>query len=72
MSLYPFTPDKDIVFEFGIPQQRISDTARFLGIIKSKEARAEAREYLRKQGLQFIERRGGDQSKNKKSKPKRK
>lgn len=65
MSLYPFTPDNDLVFEFGIPAHRIKDVARVLGGIKSKEARLEAREYLRKQGLNLIERRGGDQTKGK-------
>lgn len=66
MALYPFTPDKDLVFEFGIPADRIRDTARFLGIIKSSDARREAVEYLRKQHIEFIQRRGGDHTKNKK------
>ena len=67
MALYPFTPDKDLVFEFGIPADRIRDTARVLGIIKSSDARREAVEYLRKQHIEFIQRRGGDQTKNKKN-----
>ena len=61
MAAYPFTPDKDLEFEFGIPVPRIRDTARVLGQIKSPEARAEAREYLQKQHRELIERRGGDQ-----------
>ena len=61
MAAYPFTPDKDLEFEFGIPLPRIRDTAKLLGQIKSPEARAEAREYLQKQHLELIERRGGDQ-----------
>ena len=61
MAAYPFTPDKDLEFEFGIPVTRIRDTARVLGQIKSPEARAEAREYLQKQHRELIERRGGDQ-----------
>ena len=60
MAAYPFTPDKDLEFEFGIPVHRIRDTARLLGVIKSPEARAEAREYLQKQHIEMIERRGGD------------
>ena len=65
MAAYPFTPDKDLEFEFGIPVQRIRDTARVLGQIKSPEARAEAREYLHKQHIELIQRRGGDQGNHK-------
>ena len=72
MSLYPYTPDKDLVFEFGIPADRIRDTARVLGIIKSTEDRHEAVEYLRKQHIEFIQRRGGDQTKGKKKNTRRK
>lgn len=68
MSLYPFTPDKDLVYEFGIPVDRIRETARVLGVIKSSDARREAVEYLRKQHIEFIQRRGGDQTKGKKKK----
>lgn len=66
MALYPFTPDKDLVLEFNIPVDRIREIARLLGVIKSTEARREAVEYLRKQHIEFIQRRGGDQTKNKK------
>ena len=65
MAAYPFTPDKDLEFEFGIPVPRIRDTARVLGQIKSPEARAEAREYLQKQHLELIQRRGGYQGNHK-------
>ena len=65
MAAYPFTPDKDLEFEFGIPVPRIRDTARVLGQIKSPEARAEAREYLQKQHRELIQRRGGDQGNHK-------
>lgn len=61
MALYPFTPTEDLTFEFGLPPQRISYVATALSVIKSKEERDKAREYLQKQGLQLIERRGGDQ-----------
>lgn len=71
MALYPFTPDKDLVFEFGVPTDRIRETARVLGLIKSKEARLEAVEYLHRQHREMIERRGGDQTKNTKPKKKR-
>lgn len=59
LSLYPYTPDKDLVFEFGIPDNRIRDVARILGLVKSAEERREAVEYMRRQQLDFIERRGG-------------
>lgn len=68
MALYPFTPDKDLVLEFGLPVDRIREVARVLGVIKSKESRQEAVEYLRKQHIEFIQRRGGDQTKGKKKK----
>ncbi len=61
MALYPFTPTEDLTFEFGLPPQRISYVATALSVIKSKEERDKAREYLQKQGLQLIERRGGKQ-----------
>lgn len=68
MALYPFTPDKDLVLEFNIPVDRIRDLARILGVVKSAEARREAVEYLRKQHIEFIQRRGGDQTKGNKKK----
>lgn len=61
MALYPFTPDNDLVLEFNIPADRIREVARMLGVIKSPEARREAREYLQRQHIEFIERRGGNQ-----------
>lgn len=66
MALYPFTTDNDLVFEFGIPVNRIRDTARVLGVMKSPEERKAAVEYLRKQHIEFIQRRGGDTTKGKK------
>lgn len=61
MAAYPFTPTDDLSLEFGITPARINYVAQTLGAIKSKEARLEAREYLRKQNIQFIDRRGGNQ-----------
>ena len=69
MALYPFTPDKDLVLEFNIPADRIREVARVLGVIKSPEARREAREYLQKQHIELIERRGGNQGNFPISKP---
>lgn len=61
MAAYPFTPDKDLEFEFGIPVGRIRETARVLGLIKSPESRREAVDYLQRQHRELIQRRGGDQ-----------
>ena len=69
MALYPFTPDKDLVLEFNIPAERIREIARVLGAIKSTEARREAKEYLRVQHIELIERRGGNQGNFPISKP---
>ena len=69
MALYPFTTDKDLVLEFNIPADRIREVARVLGVIKSPEARREAREYLQRQHVEFIERRGGNQGNFPISKP---
>ena len=66
MALYPFTPDKDLVLEFNIPADRIREVARVLNVTKSPDARREAVEYLRKQHIEFIQRRGGDRSKSNK------
>lgn len=69
MALYPFTTDKDLVLEFNIPADRIREVARVLGVVKSPEARREAREYLQRQHVEFIERRGGNQGNFPISKP---
>ena len=60
------------MLEFGLPREKIRYVASILGQVKSKEARKEAVEYLRKQGIELVERRGGDQSKLKKKKTKNK
>lgn len=69
LSLYPYTPDKQLVYEFGLPQHRIHDVAVTLGLMKSKEARQEAVEYLRRQDRQIVDRRGGDQGNHTNVKP---
>ena len=69
MSLYPFTPTEDLEFEFGIPRNRIAFVANMLKTIKSTEARREAVEYLKKQHIEFIQRRGGNQGNFPMSKP---
>ena len=64
LCLYPFTSTDDIEFEFGIKDRYIRFVNQVLGQVKSPEARKAARDYLRRQGLELIERRGGDQGKH--------
>ena len=61
INLYPFTTDGDLAHEYGISPQQVKYIAKLLNMTKSKEARQEAREYLQKQNLELIERRGGEQ-----------
>ena len=63
MAAYPFTPTEDLAFEIGLPVQRIRYVAEAFNVLKSKEKRDEAREYLRKQQIELVDRRGGDQGK---------
>lgn len=63
MAAYPFTPTEDLAFEIGLPVQRIRYVADAFNVMKSKEKRDEAREYLRKQQIELVDRRGGDQGK---------
>jgi len=61
MAAYPFTPTEDLSFEIGLPAHRIRYVADAFHVMKSKEKREEARDYLSRQGIELIERRGGDQ-----------
>ena len=61
INLYPYTPDKDIEFEFGIPVDKIRYISSILGAIKSTEQREDARDYLRRQKMELVDRRGGIQ-----------
>ena len=61
MAAYPFTPTEDLSFEIGLPAQRIRYVAEAFNVMKSKEKREEARDYLRKQQIELVDRRGGDQ-----------
>ena len=69
INLYPFTTDGDIAYEFGIRVEQVRDIAKTLKLVKSTEARREAADYLRRQHLQLIERRGGDQGNHVNIKP---
>jgi hypothetical protein len=68
MALFPFTPDDDLFLEFGIPKERLRYVAQVFNVMKSKSERDAAREYLMKQKLQLVDRRGGNQTKKKKGK----
>ena len=59
INLYPFTTDGDITKEYGITREQVRTVAKILKMAKSKEARQEAVEYLRKQDKEMIQRRGG-------------
>ena len=61
MAAFPFTPTEDLSFEIGLPAHRIRYVAEAFNVLKSKEKREEAREYLRKQQMELVDRRGGDQ-----------
>lgn len=65
VNLYPFTTDKDLSFEFGIKIEQVRYIAKILKLSKSAEARHEAADYLRRQHIEFIQRRGGDQGNHK-------
>lgn len=68
MALFPFTPDDDLFLEFGIPKERLRYVAQVFNVMKSKSERDAAREYLMKQKLQLVDRRGGNQTNKKKGK----
>ena len=59
INLYPYTTDIVLHEEFGISDNKIKALANALRLCKSKEARQAAREYLQRQGLDLVERRGG-------------
>ena len=59
INLYPYTTDIVLHEEFGISENKIKALANALRLCKSKEARQAAREYLQRQGLDLVERRGG-------------
>ena len=69
VNLYPFTTDNDLAFEFGIKVDQVRYIARILKLAKSKEKRQEAVDYLRRQHIEFVQRRGGNQGNFPMSKP---
>ena len=68
---YPIANDRDMVEEMGISITTLRYIARVLRLVKSPEARREAKERLKRHGIEMIERRGGDQTKDKREKQKK-
>lgn len=65
---YPIHNDIDMSEELGISVTTLRYIAKVLRLAKSPEARREAKERLRRHGIEMIERRGGDQTKDKRQK----
>lgn len=61
MSAFPFTPTQKLAKEFEVSPQRIVQNAELCGVVKSTEIRAEAKDYLARQGLKLDDDRGGNQ-----------
>ena len=61
MAAFPFTPTKKLAGEFEVAPRRIEQNAELCGVEKSAELRAEAKDYLSRQGLKLDDERGGDQ-----------
>lgn len=65
---YPIGIDGDIAEDLGISPHMVKTIAKALRLAKSPEARREAKERLKRHGIEMIERRGGDQTKDKRQK----
>jgi hypothetical protein len=65
---YPISNDVDTAEELGMSVSTLRYIAKALRLAKSPEARREAKERLKRHGIEMIERRGGDQSKDKRQK----
>ena len=65
---YPIANDRDMTEEMGISITTLRYIAKVLRLVKSPEARREAKERLKRPGIDMIERRGGDQTKDKRQK----
>ena len=68
---YPISNDVDMAEEMGISINTLRYIAKVLRLAKSPEARREAKERLKRHGIEMIERRGGDQTKDKREKQKK-
>lgn len=61
MASFPFMPISKLAKEFDVDRKRIIRDAELCGVEKSTELRAEAKDYLARQGLKLDDDRGGDQ-----------
>ena len=68
---YPINYDNDLKEEYGISMSALKYIAKVLRLAKSPEQRREARKRLQRHGSDLIERRGGDQTKDKREKLKK-
>ena len=68
---YPISNDVDMAEEMGISINTLRYIAKVLRLVKSPEARREAKERMKRHGIEMIERRGGDQTKDKREKQKK-
>ena len=68
---YPIHSDVDTAEELGLSVSTVRNIAKVLRLAKSPEARREARERLKRHGIEMIERRGGNQTKKKREKQKK-
>lgn len=71
INCYAISNNGDLSEEFGITKDNLKYIAKVLRLAKSQEERREARERLKRHGMDLIERRGGDHT-NGKKKTKRK
>ncbi len=60
MAAFPFTPINKLAKEFEVDRKRIIRDAEMCGVEKSTELRAEAKDYLARQGLKLDDDRGGN------------
>ena len=60
MASFPFTPISKLAKEFEVDRKRIIRDAELCGVEKSTELRAEAKDYLARQGLKLDDERGGN------------
>lgn len=65
---YPISNDVDMAEELGISVSTLRYIAKVLRLAKSPEKRREARERLKRHGIEMIERRGGNMTKDKRKK----
>ena len=60
MAAFPFTPTNKLAKEFEVSPKHIIHNAELCGVEKSTELRAEAKDYLARQGLKLDDERGGN------------